>query len=96
MNTIIIQTATPTSDPQDAGAPDPHREEHPQVRQEGAGGANGDALAPTYAEVATALSRAANRDKLDEAASLINGVANEVHRHELNAKYAERARELER
>lgn len=66
---------------------------HP--REEGAGASNGASVTATYAEVATALSKAANRDELDEAALLIDAVANEVHRHELRDKYAERARELE-
>ena len=48
----------------------------------------------TYAQVADKLNKADNVDKLDEAASLIGTVADEVQRHELTVSYENRKEQL--
>ena len=53
-----------------------------------------DEIVMTYAQVADRLNKAADADKLAEAASLIQTVADEAQRKELSALYDKRAAEL--
>lgn len=57
-------------------------------------GAPADEVVMTYAQVADRLNKAENLDKLAEAASLIQTVADEKHRKELSDLYDRRADEL--
>lgn len=90
--TETVDRSTAQIDPADR--PDVGGEDPPPAHQEGAGATNGGAPVATYAQVATALSRASTRDALDEAALLIDAVENAGHRKELRGKYEEQAAAL--